>query len=283
MESHLIDALLARALSFLGVSLYIFPELRKKFFSSSVCDIRFSSTGLALGWISATVLLNVIVLTVGDSSRDFISVWKPEFTTLKQWIRPALFQTQTGNWWLVHALTLTLLTVIQNKSSSLIRAAGFLFWVWTLVRMGHAAVFPLFSIWLWAQFVHNCAIALWIGSLNVLAAEFFASHHLISSKRLRRFSNVMLICMSVILLSGLLRAFPVVFNRDPHPSAFSYYMIFLVKCGLVGFLILVTSQIRRLILSGELEKIENLFLFEFMLAGVLLFVSSLLSQLPPPG
>ena len=291
MGNHALDGLIARAVSLLGLCLLLSPLVRDALHASSLAGSRrtIGWVAFALGCAGALIQLNAYVLSLADFGYDEPSVWRPELAEFGRWLGPALRETQFGRWWCAHAgtLGLTLVVILRAAPSPRLIAVVSTFWILTFVRLGHAAGYPLVSAAFLSQLVHTAAVVGWLSGLLGLTTLVLDESHPLQRQPLRRFAQVMLSLMLVIVTTGAVRLVGL-HDAAVTPWRSSLYLwILAAKLLLVALILVAAATARRRILAGggsavSPAALRQVLSVEVLTASLVLFISTLLSQVPSP-
>lgn len=290
MGNHALDGLIARAASLFGLCLWLASLLRARLIGEPArSSRRVLVTAFTLGAVGALIQLNAYVLSLADLGYAEASVWRPELAEFGRWLGPALQETQFGLWWCAHVATLVvvLLLTLRPRASARLTVFVAVGWILTFVRLGHAAGYPLVSVGFVIQLVHTVAVVGWLSGLLGLATHVLDESPPLPVASLRRFAHGMLVAMVVIVGTGVARLAGLL-DAALTPWRESLYLwLIAAKLSLVALVLVAAALARRRIFGSQADTLpaaalKHVLTLEVLTASLVLFLSTLLSQVTPP-
>lgn len=295
MESHLLDGLLGRSALFFSLSLLVYPLLERKFcfFSESRSENfervrRLSLWSLALGFFGLMVCLGAVVLSASEVQVENDSLFRFDFEILRQWTWPVISQTQFGKTWTGYLISFAIAVGARWRESR--RGAFFsdpvqVLWGGLLLmlfsRLGHAGTLEIFSPWWGLHIVHMGAVLLWVVGLGVCAFFLFSEKDGEVSMDFSNFGTFMRSTLLLVVLTGGGRS---LLHWSAKYQAFRepYIWILMFKFVLVVGMCIFAFKLRNKRRLHSRKAAIEVLSFEVTVAAMVIFLSVLLSQLPPP-
>jgi putative copper export protein len=278
---HVLDGGLGRALAYFGLALCfgirVWPDLVRDVDLKSLVGLRVSAA--ACGLVGMLIALNATAV-------ELAAPFRPQgqdlgIATLAE-LHTVLLGTTFGNAWLGYAACLVLGTVFGNYRP--VAWAAVLGMGLALALAGHAGEYGWSGPALWIDLLHLTFALMWLGALALLVAGRLGKTWAPERDALLRFSRIALPMFGAILLTGLVRLYVQYENQGGYLGGAYLLMLGLKLCAVLGVVVAAAGLRRQLRDSGDLSwerRYDNGLSSEVFFAALVVFATSLLTQLPP--
>lgn len=287
--------LLARLVHFATAMLLFGTALFPVYAGQGGSDASLQAEGRARARISAVAGLLALLSGLGWVAASFADIAGDPAALVDPDTLSAFFlDTSFGQAWLVRLVLLAALAAVAlaaPRRHGLVASLGALNLV-SLAFIGHSAqaVGAAGAVAKATHAIHLIAAAAWLGGLLPLALRLARAPAERAIAALRRFSEMGMVAVALILMTGMVKASGALGPVDAMLSS-DYGRTFLVKIGLVALMILIAAtnrfvlmpKLRRRPSRMSLRPLGALVLIEIALALLVIGAAALLGMLPQPG
>lgn len=274
---HVLDATLGRALAYLGSALLFGMRLwLGTIHSASFVRLTpYRVTALLAGMAGALLVTHGALV---EAINPFALATSSQESTVSLDDYQRLLQTSFGTAWIVYCALLALGVLLIRHPLSWLMAVGS---AGALAASSHAGELGLPTPGYLLGLMHLVLALLWLGGLAILAVGRLGESWRAEHAAVQRFSRFALPAFALILLSGVARLAWQVWLEQ---GLSMLYLVFLaLKLSVAAAIIFSAWRLRHVLQHGATDDpaYDHHLGSELFFAAVLVFITALLTQIPP--